>query len=356
MKKFASIILSAVSAAAMLPFATGCTDVSGDGIDSVVWNGSQNIANTHYHNPVWEPDLNGGTVLKTTTGFIAIAPQVEWVNGLIYNAPALSSTNLMDWDFNNQAEAFPSLSQKEDSLVTDVAALYSRTVARTSYWLFYITKDAKTIRAAYASTGLGPYTDAGVVVDVAQTGDASLSCPSAINVTSKNYIFYTTPSGTYCQELTIRPASLPKLKGQRTLVAGPEFTDVQAFRMSKTDFYLFGTVKGAAGTEIHYARAEKIDGTYKGQDGHGILDGQSTGSLLVRASQTYADPQNLNGVFEASGDSLFVTFTATETAKPQLSSGKPRRPLFLYYAPRDEQGWFTTLLEPVKGWATPKFK
>lgn len=46
---------------ALIPaIVTGCTDNSGDGIDSVLWEGSRNPENTKFRNPVWEPSLEAG--------------------------------------------------------------------------------------------------------------------------------------------------------------------------------------------------------------------------------------------------------------------------------------------------------
>lgn len=60
---------------------TGCTDMDGDGIDNVEWGGSTNPESTSYRNPVWEPSLEGGTVIVTPNNFVAIGGETQWAVG-----------------------------------------------------------------------------------------------------------------------------------------------------------------------------------------------------------------------------------------------------------------------------------
>jgi len=39
-----------------------CTDVTGNGVDSVYYSGSKLAQDSSYRNPVWEPDLELGAV------------------------------------------------------------------------------------------------------------------------------------------------------------------------------------------------------------------------------------------------------------------------------------------------------
>ena len=65
MKKIFRMICAVMVTGMMMPLViTGCTDNGDDGIDSILWNGSQNPENTSFRNPVWEPSLEGGTLVK----------------------------------------------------------------------------------------------------------------------------------------------------------------------------------------------------------------------------------------------------------------------------------------------------
>ena len=77
MKNFMKTIIMALPLAAWivaLPTAmTSCADMDGDGIDSILWTGSINAENSSYRNPVWEPSLAGGTILKGSSRFVRAA-------------------------------------------------------------------------------------------------------------------------------------------------------------------------------------------------------------------------------------------------------------------------------------------
>lgn len=354
MKKIFNLLFLGLYICVLAPTAFSCTDVSGNGMDSITWQGSSVAQETKYHNPIWEPDLEYGTVFKTSTSYIAMAGETQWVSGLTYNVSVISSTNLMDWTFNS-LEAFDSIPTWTSGRLHDITVAWAKTIPSTSYWAFYQMGDGQNIGSAYATTAAGPYTDCGEFINASALGCTTLKHPFFIVNGTTFYLFYTTENGTYCQQLTLKKASAPTLKGSPVLVAGSDFGDVACYRESSSSYYLFGTVKNDSNTEIHYARCSTINGIYTGKDGTGLLSGQGTGTTLVIGNSTFINPENLCGAFPNSNGLIFVAFNATQADKPTMNSGYNRRPLFLYSVARNDNGWFTSTITPEKGWTTPRF-
>ena len=101
MKKIFAIVLLPLLLGVMI----SCTDVKGDGMGTVIWQGSTVPQDSSFRNPVWEPDLSYPSVYKAAVGFYAIGSDKEWSPGLKLTAPVLSSTNLMSWDQRGEALA-----------------------------------------------------------------------------------------------------------------------------------------------------------------------------------------------------------------------------------------------------------
>ncbi|MBR3540147.1 MAG: hypothetical protein IKO08_01695, partial [Bacteroidales bacterium] len=178
-----------------------CADMSGDGIDSIVWTGSINPENASYRNPVWEPSLAGGTILKGSSRFVAISAETQWATGLTYRCPAIMSTDLSDWSFSQEAFNAPLISDSLAS-INSLSADFAKTVANANYWLFYGYGD-NTIGAASASYAQGPYTDLGVFLTAEELGVTTLRDPFFLVASTNFYVCYTTEAGTYLQKVTI---------------------------------------------------------------------------------------------------------------------------------------------------------
>ncbi len=326
-----------------------CADMNGDGIDSILWSGSINPENSQYRNPVWEPSLAGGTILKGSSRFVAISADTQWANGLAYRCPAIMSSNLSDWSYSQEAFAAPLTS---DSLaeITSLSADFAKTVANANYWMFYGYGD-NTIGAASASYAQGPYTDMGIFLTAQDLGVNILKDPFFIVASTNFYVCYTTEAGTYIQKVTIKRGKLPASSGSAVKIAGPEFTNVAIYRVSSSQVYLFGNV----GNEIHYARADKITGPYLDKSGNDLAE-SSQGELLITSSEQYINPENVQRVFSSSTENLvFVVFNATRADKPTLSSGYARKPLFINPVYMSEDGWFSEVISPIEGWTSPLY-
>jgi len=120
--------------------------------------------------------------------------------------------------------------------------------------------------------------------------------------------------------------------------------------------YLFGTVEGSNGKEIRYARAESVTGPYVDKSGTALTDG-SNGELLVSGTSDYLNPENPMRAFASEdGNYIYLGYNATKVGKETMASGYLRRPMFITPIPKGEDGWFTTTVTPIEGWATPRFQ
>ncbi len=327
-----------------------CADMSGDGIDSIVWTGSINPENASYRNPVWEPSLAGGTILKGSSRFVAISAETQWATGLTYHCPAIMSTDLSDWSFSQEAFNAPLISDSLAS-INSLSADFAKTVANANYWMFYGYGD-NTIGAASASYAQGPYTDLGVFLTAEELGVTTLRDPFFLVASTNFYVCYTTEAGTYLQKVTIRRGRIPTTSGEPKLIAGPAFSDIALYRVSGSQVYLFGNV----GDEVRYARADNINGPYLDKSGNDVATG-SQGEPFIAGTEQYVHPENVQRLFPSSTEGLlYVAFNATRADKPSLGSGFARKPLFINPVRLGEDGWFSEVSHPVEGWTSPLYE
>ncbi|MFT3739948.1 MAG: family 43 glycosylhydrolase [Breznakibacter sp.] len=345
---------------------TSCTDVSGDGIDSLYYSGSTLPQNSSYRNPVWEPDFELGTVFKGATSYTGIGSETQWTGGITYCAPVISSNNLMDWKFNS-ITAFPLVNDTvvsgtettvykrpdwAEGRIQSMTAGFARTIASTSYWLFYQIDGHQAIGAACAKAPQGPYSDLGKLIDNTNTVSTSLQDPFFIVVGTRFYLFYTTETGTYVQELTLRRSQLPTLRNAPVKVSEAGFGDVSVYRKDNY-FYLLGIVENGSGTEIRYGRSTAVTGPYADKDGNELLSG--TGTLLIENGVQLVNPNNVCGVFADINNDDFILYNVTDLLKPVMGSGFNRRPLAMDKLDMDEDGWFGGTVKPMTGWTSPMF-
>ena len=375
MKKIYNLILPALLACTVIPGSlVSCTDVGGDGIDSVLWEGSQNPENTSFRNPVWEPSLEAGTVYKGASVYVAISSETQWSTGLNYCLPTITSTDLMRWTFSQQT-AFTSDTATyttaddgtktynysgvrptwTENRIVSVSADFAKTVSGTPYWMLYQPEGENAIGAAYSVSQQGPFTDTGALLTAEELGVESLSNPFLVVFSTKFYMLYSTENGAYIQELTLKKAQKPVLKGSPVQVAGADFGDVALYRTDTKNYYLFGTVKNGDKTEIRYAFSTSATGNYTDKNGLGLLEG-SNGELLIQGNETNVNPENVSRVFENGDGVQFIAYNATALGNELMVSGYARRPLFITPCELDEDGWFKGVVTPVTGWTAPRFK
>lgn len=351
MKKTLLYIFAGLFAMALMPVTTGCADMEGDGIDSVLWEGSTNPENTQFRNPAIEPSVEAGTVFRGSAMYVALSATSQWTPGLTQHCLALTSNNVVNWSVSNStAFTEETLPLWATGRINSLSADYAKTVARANNWLFYTTEGTEGIGAAYSATAAqGPYTDLGQLA--LKTTTAQVANPFFLVASAaSNVLCYDTEDGVYLQELTLKAGSCT-LKGSPTLIAGTQFTDICLYRESASNIYLFGVCDG----EIRYARAESIKGPYLDKNGTSILEG-SKGEPLIAANGDYVNPTNPMRAFLNEDEThLFLCYNATEAAMPTMASGYARRPMFIEPIELDEAGWLVGTHTPKKGWTGPRF-
>lgn len=367
MKRIFSAIILIIAVILTTPATfISCTDIAGDGIDSVYYTGSTLPQNTSYRNPVWEPDLELGTVFAGPSNYVAIGSETQWATGLTYCAPTLISSDLMSWTFNSNTafslEPDTVISGSDTSIYVrpdwaigrlhSITAGFTKTIPTTSYWLFYQLGETQAIGVSCAKAPQGPYKDFGKLLDNSTTGSTELKDPFFFVTGTKFYLLYSTESGSYIQSLTLKKNTLPVLKDAPIKLTGSSFTDIAMFKKGDY-FYLFGTVQNGGNSQIRYARSSSAEGPFVDVEGTDLLSGN--GTLLIENGEQMIDPQNVCGIFTDLAGMNFVLYNATDNTKLILSSGYNRRPLMMNAIEVTAEGWFNGVITPNIGWTTPKY-
>lgn len=354
MKKIINLLCGAAALAFLIPMGS-CTDNGGDGIDSIEWHGSQNPENTSYRNPIWEPSLEGGTIVKGASMYVAISTTTQWAPGLTYFCKTLTSNDLMSWTAGNDAYSIPDSIKNQITFdVNSLSVDYARTVTGANYWMFYTLKDSDYIGVATATTAAGPYNNRGAFIKATDVNSTTISDPFFIVASNAFYLCYTTDDGTYIQRLRLNRASGANLQGSATKIAGPGMSDVAIVRESSNRFYLMVTVANGSKKEIHYAIASSISGPYRDKSGVSLTDG-SNGEVLITDGEQMVNPENpMRGFFNTDRTHLFIAYNATEQGNETMKSGFARKPMLLAPVEIGEDGWLTAV-QAQKGWTTPRF-
>lgn len=327
-----------------------CTDIEGDGIDSVLWEGSRLPDETSYRNPVWEPDLGKPSLFRGATQFYAFGDEKEWSPGLEYTVPVLRSSDLMSWTLTGQA--FNTRPEWAEGKLTSVSGIFSKTLG--NYYLCYVIGD-KGIGAADSKAPQGPYNDYGKLIDKDSQGFEFCREPFLIQSGLEFYLFFETEQGVYGTQLEIKRNIAPSLKGELFKIAGTDFTGVYIFRKSSDDFYFFGTVEDDDISEIFIGRASDIKGPYLDRDGNDLMNSKGTLLVEISAGENLAFPGHVGGIFSDFEEKDWILFQVTDIQKPFLSSGADRKPLVLSRIDWDENGWPGNVIVVKGGWNSPRF-
>ena len=344
MKKIFAIVLLPLLLGGMI----ACTDVQGDGMGTVIWQGSTVPQDSSFRNPVWEPDLSYSTVYIAAVGYYAIGADNEWSPGLNLTAPVLSSTDLMSLD--QRGEALAEKPAWSESLISSISAGFAKT--NGTYYLFYeLGNDGIGMGSSKAPQG--PYTDYGLLINADSVGLAKCSKPFFYAFGSKSYLFYQGGDGVYGQELILNKTGIALLKGDKFKVTGPA---IESINMLKLDdyYYLFGAVEDGDASRLTLARALEVSGPFLDKDGNTLMSGE--GTLLLKGDGTgFVAVNHIAGILEDALDDLWVAHQATDVDMPTLSSGAPRHPLVITRIELDDSGWPTQVFEATRGWNYPKF-
>lgn len=355
MKKIFKLLLFAISMGSFFNISmSSCTDTAGDGIDSIQWNGSKNPENSSFRNPIWEPSLEGGTLVKGASSYTAISATTQWAAGISTICPTLSSNNLMSWSAGNSA--FSTSPDWAEGRINSLSVDYARAVTGATYWMFYTIEGSNSIGAASGTTAAGPYNDRGVFLTNTDVNSTTLKDPFLIVISTSYYLCYTTDDGTYIQRVTLNRMRGVAKSGAAIKLTEKAFGNVAIVRINSNLFYLVGTVNKGTGTEIRYAMASKITGPYLDKKGTQLTDG-STGELLLENGKDIINPENpMRGIVNEKGTHVFIAYNATQSDKPLMKSGFARKPMFLTPFEILEDGWLKAPTTIQKGWTSPRFQ
>ncbi len=326
-----------------------CTDIEGDGADSLLWLGATLPEESSYRNPIWEPDLSNPSVFRGATQFFAFGDEKEWSEGLNYVVPVLRSGNLMTWSLSG--EAFATRPSWAEGKISSVSGLFAKTLS--TYYLAYTIDDE--IGIAYSKAPQGPYIDYGQLVAPGDLDFDFCKAPYLIQAGLKFYLFFETEDGVSGTELNITRNAIPSLKGEVFKIAGSGFTGAHILRKSASSYYFFGTSGEEGNINIKIARSTNIDGPYLDKNGNDILSGNGTELISSDPAKNINSPSQVGGIFTDFEEKDWIIYQVTDNDKPNLSTGTPRRPLMLNRIEWDEEGWPVTIIEAAEGWQKPKF-
>ncbi len=325
-----------------------CTDIQGDGIDTVIWEGSVLPEDSCYRNPVWEPDLSYPTVFSAAVGYFAFGTSNEWSPGLEYTAPVLSSNDLMNWRL--RGEAFNEKPDWSDAKISRISAAFAKT--KGAYYVFY-QLDGDIIGMSGSKAPQGPYVDFGQLISADDLGVASLSNPFFFPFGSSAYLYYNDGTGMSGVQLTLEKDTIASIKGDPFKVAGAGISSMNMMKWGNY-YYLFAVAEDGDNSTVGVARSGSVDGPFLDKDGQSLLDGTGTPLLTGSAEEGYVAVNHVGGVFEDSNGELWILYQVTDVEKPELSSGTERHPLMLTKLKMDEDGWPTGTMNPLGGWNYPK--
>lgn len=372
MKKLSNITFAAILLGGVQLLQTGCTDMEGDGIGSIEWGGSTNVEAVSYHNPVWEPSLEGGTLVVTSTNFVAIGGETQWAVGVDYCCPSIYSSTSMIWETNQQVSFTAAnrpkwISGRINSLSVDYCTVSEEitvddaetTVSASRYFMAYSTDKDDAIGIASSVSAQGPYVDHGCLLTASSLGAGSLRDPFVMATDANEiYIGYTLSEGSYVQKIRIPysvtssngivfdAAALPKLDGEPVKVSSASFGNIAMFREAGR-YFIFGDVDG----EVRYATASSATGPYRS----GAGDLMSTnGDLFIQAGTEYTAPSNVMRVIKSANGYWYVAYNACSVSQSTMPSGYDRRPMFL--SPFQINGEkITSVIIPEEEWTSPRF-
>ncbi|NMB72783.1 MAG: family 43 glycosylhydrolase [Bacteroidales bacterium] len=346
-----SLVLGTLVSVILFIIPTSCTDIAGDGADSLFWEGVELPDQTSFHNPVWEPDLSNPSVFRGATQFFAFGDEKQWSEGLKYNVPVIRSSNLMNWSFTGQA--FSSHPAWSEEPVSGVSGVFAKTLS--TYYLAYALGD-KGIGFAWSKTPQGPYTDYGCIINPDSLGFAFCKDPFFIMSGIKFYVFFRTPDGIYGSEMNIVKNMIPSLRGSLFKIAGTGWSGIYIYRKAADSYYFIGTTGEGENVVVRIARASAITGPYLDRNGTNILDGGGTDLIVGNASNGFVNPSAVGGVFTDFEGKEWIIYQVTDMEKPLLSTGEERHPMMLNRVEWDANGWPVQVIEARGGWHTPKFR
>ncbi len=333
----------------LLTYTNSCTDVLGDGMYTIVWEGSEVPQDSCYRNPVWDPDLSFPTVFKAAVGYYAFGADNEWSPGMEITTPALSSTDLMNWRLRGSCfNAKPDWSEEK---VTALSAGFAKT--KGMYYIFYALGN-EGIGMGASKAPQGPFTDFGLLINADSVGLFECNNPFFFTFGSKAYIYFQGGDGMYGHELLLSKTELATLNGDLFKVAGGSISSINMTKLGDY-YYMFGGIDAGVGSKITLGRADNAKGPFLDKNGDSLLDGDGTTLLQSMEDNVFSEVKHVGGVFEDSNEDIWIVYQATNMNMPLLTSGSERHPLMLTKIDFDNDGWPLKVFEAKSGWNHPKF-
>lgn len=320
-----------------------CTDVQGDGIDTIVASESKVAETLSYYNPVWDFDITNAHVFLSSGPFYALGNESEWAKGIDYKVPVISSSNLMNWSVVGQA--FAEKPNWAEGKLNSVTGVFSKSLG--TYYVFYMLGN-EGVGVAESKTPQGPYTDLGKLLDKSTIAVADIKDPFVYAYGSKSYVFFTVPSdGVYGLEIVLKKGSLPTIQGTPFKIA----KDLESVYVWKKDdsYYMFGIYSNS----IVYGKSDDIKGPYTSKEGADLLTGN--GSVLVQAGERFNSITQVSGLQVDGNGNPWILYNAIDKNMPMLESKTVRSTLMLNTLTVDENGWFTGVITANGGYEKPRF-
>lgn len=349
---FTALFSGFILVSSLLITTVSCTDVEGDGADSIWWEGVTLPDASSFRNPIWEPDLSNPSAFRGATQFFAFGDEKEWAPGLNYVVPVIRSSNLMTWSLSGEAfqSGKPTWAMGP---IASVSGIFAKTLG--TYYLTYTIGD-EGIGIAFSKTPQGPYSDYGKIIDPAVIGMTYCRNPYFIQAGLKFYMFFENTDGIYGTEMNVIKNAPPAVKGDVFKIAGTDFTGTYIFRKEAEEYYFFGTSGEGDAAGIKIAKSSDIKGPYLDRDGNNILNnGSGTELVAGNAAENFIAPSHVGGIFLDYEGAEWILYQVTDTRIPTLASGSERHPIMLSRLDLDDQGWPVTVIRAEGGWHQPKF-
>lgn len=328
----------------------------------VISNESSEEVPTDYENPVWEPVLADPAIIRGDDGiFYAYGTQDNALWGDYYGVrytPILSSPNLVDWEYRDQAFKPATMPQWSES---SGAGLWAPDIVRfgATYNLYYslsVWGDPNPgIGVATGPSPLGPFTDQGKIFDSNEIGVGnSIDSATYIDDDGRVYMVWGSFYGIYGVELTSDGLSLKESKAEahanKVILAGVdngrwEIGNYEGPYLIKENgyYYMFlstGTCcNGHYSTyEVRVCRSESILGPYYDKDGNLMTSRQNIGTPVVRGNDHFAGVGHNSIIKDDAGDYWIVYHGFDKQEDPYYGTTN-RRALLIDKLEWDSEGW-----------------
>jgi|GEM_PF-1072053 len=345
----------------------GCSEeFGGNGIDSIIWNGSTLPEDSMFINPIFEPDFTCPSLIRGTGAFYAYGNENQWSTGLNFQVPIIVSKNLVNWTL--YGSAFSAKPSWVSGKITSVSVYYSSSY--NLFLMFYNSSDDESIGLAYSESALGPFTDYGKVLDKDSVNQISTADPFFIQIqykikvgvrwvlVSKDLLFFGKDKGIYGIELKINVTANNKIASVQKVgipfrIAGEGIRKVYISKLNNR-YYLFGNIGEPDSSKVVLGIGDSIQGPYFDKNGNTLIE--SHGTIIISSSKTnrFQSPGNVGGIVLDKNNNYWILYNAIDVQRKLLPSGEKRQYPILNRIEFGEDGWPINELDVITGWTYPR--